>query len=311
MSAPQPLQERIFDCLRDNGPIAVREFGNWFQDVDPIVLDPLISRLVRQNSVTLAFGKYELTHLSQPRGNGAKPFVATAVSEAPPSAAAEAAASLAPAAEATAYCLSCNASHPESDFQRSRYGKLYSRCRKSYGAMVAEGKRAAKERREGLERSQGNPSPMVQSKLGSANSPNENPASNTPTEPTTVSLESSHDKQPPVAADSATGRTHTPPPPPGSTEPPAISSATSSEHPAHGTTLMGVVTENPEALSPVGTGDPVLTALAALAHKRAQLVVRRERLTTEYEVNLKGVIERIEEFDRAMELVRTLCGEEG
>lgn len=305
------LAQRILDCLRDNGPIYTRELPKWFGEVDRIELDTAVMRLMRQNSVSLELGKYDLVQQARPRVNGHKPFIAVAFSESAPSAAEEVAPSVVPE---TFECEECHVPQPDEAFRKSTKGTRYKGCLKCHGKLM----RAAKEKPDDQLKGPEGECPQA---LLPAQGTTSKPALIEPQGKTGESLPSNLIKQvssvaeqwldkPEVGGSNPSPATnpHTPPPPQvGSTEPPATSSETPSEHLVHGTQTPSISPRDSEALSPVGAADPILTVLA---HKRAQLVAKREQLTRDYESNLKAVIERIDEHDRITQHVKRLCEEE-
>jgi hypothetical protein len=265
------LSQRILDTLRDNGPIAVRELAKWFDDVDHIDLDATVTRLMRQNSVALALGKYEL--VAQKSNGKHVPFVATPVSEPPPTAAEEAQASLTPQLFP---CAACAEPHPDEAFRHRQDGSRYAICKAAHARKMGL---ASKGKHNRLKGSQGNPSPTVQSKLGSQIpvetpvSTNENPALNS---------------------------THTPREPQGVYDPPAASS----EHPS-GESVTGRLTPDlpagdPEALRPVGAGDPLIVLLRDRESQLMKFIARCEQLL---EVNrlaltqVRGVLEQLQALE--------------
>jgi hypothetical protein len=234
------LAQRILDCLRSNGPISTHELPKWFGEVDRIDLDITVTRLMKQNSVSLELGKYDL--VEQKASNGRAPFIATPVNELP-TAAEETAASLMPPVPITRErfeCSFCRHMRFDAEFRHSSLGKRFNvwkycdkartqRAREKRGESNMAGGRATLTAEDSLglggESSGpdrlppvnggsgengatcgGNPPSAALLPDGAKPSPTPAP-SNTSTEATTVSLETSHEKQPPVAADSATGRT--------------------------------------------------------------------------------------------------------
>lgn len=263
MTQPLPLQTRVLHLLEHNGPIRAKEIGQWLSDVDRSLLDVTLNALLRANRVDLALGAYAV--VTPPRAAPA----AAAAAAAAPTAQEEAAASLVPL---DYECERCHESQPRAAFRHSKLGKRFKVCRrctgKDFGVKSAQ-----------LERSEGNPSRTVESKLGRrSNSTSENPPSNTP-----------------------------PPPQQGSPEPPAASSELPSAHPAQGTSLTGVVTENTEALPPVGADMPAGSLSFAAGMRRAREVL--VDWVKDAEDMLSDARRSLEEFDRVRELINDLLPE--
>lgn len=124
------VAQRILDCLRDNGPIAVRDLPHYLREVDRIDLDSTVNRLMRQNSVSLELGKYDLV---AQKPNGHRPFIATPTTEPPPSAADEAAANLKPP---LFHCDACPEPHPDEAFRHRKDGSRYSICKTAHARKM-------------------------------------------------------------------------------------------------------------------------------------------------------------------------------
>jgi hypothetical protein len=246
------LAQRILDCLRANGPVSSAELPNWFRDTDHIDFDITLKRLMKQNSVSLTLGKYDL--VAQKPGSGRAPFIATPVGEpvsqlgcsgdVAPSAAEEVAASLRPAVPITRERFECPLCHKlrfDAEFRHSALGKRYVNCK--YCEQLKTQATRQKRYAETINGGSGD---------GLGNVPPERPTK--PTAPT------------PAAPSNTTATLQV-----GSPEPPATSSEHSSEQLAHGTRNASVGPENPEALSPVGAadGNSVLMRISA----------KRERIT--------------------------------
>lgn len=133
------LTDRILDTLRANGPIAAGEFPKWFAGIDRISLDEAVSWLLRKNSISFAFNRYEWV---ERKTNGLHtPFVAMAVSEAPPTAAEEVAASLKPATVITReriVCPGCRKLRFDAEFRHSALGKRFTICKYCESAKTQE-----------------------------------------------------------------------------------------------------------------------------------------------------------------------------
>lgn len=280
VSQPQPLQDRVLSVLLEQGPVRAKDLGQWLPGIDRGGLDCAVNALMRTNKVSLTLGTYDLV-----RAAGGKDVVYQKQPPKPPSASEGAVASLAPAVP-TQVCIDCHQALPlEKEFQLTGHGQGHSKiCRRCMGKRARNGRE--------LERSEGNPVLPVHSKLGSTASPNENPPSNTATEASVVSPQTSHDTQPLAAADPATGRTIN-----------GESGMMPTDVP-----VSTAVQPDGAKLSPTLAAklDPVE---CALLHKRAWLVQKRDQLLREYEANLMGVLEKIEEIDGVLEQVRRLCGD--
>lgn len=262
MNAPLPLQERILAVLTQHA-VSAKDIEHALPGCDRNGIDHALNGLMRQNRVTLALGMYDLVRTERRDFTNMKrreerapaiPQRNFARVEAPSSTAEQASASPAPRAEETAICADCGPK-PTSHFQHSKLGTPFKVCITCASLRASRGLRIAHSRKR-LERSEGNPSSTVQSKLGSgipaetSGSTNENPPSNS----RLPMADKAYGVRVESAAPERTLTDTTPAPPVGSTEPPVASSEQPSTPAVHGTQFSDVVTENPEALPPVGAG---------------------------------------------------------
>lgn len=134
------LAQRILDTLRANGPIAAGEFPKWFGDIERMDLDAAVGWLLKKNSISFSFNKYEAV---EPKLKWHTPFISQAGSEpvsqlgcnrdTPPSAAEEVAASLNSTQQH--WCEGHQTHHPVTSFQRSNFtNKPLRNCKAWNGA---------------------------------------------------------------------------------------------------------------------------------------------------------------------------------
>lgn len=76
-----PLQARVLDVIRENQPLRRADLVGWLKDVDIVLLEAEVNRLLRANRISLNAGHYDLVAPSKPVNGHAVPAPPTAAEE--------------------------------------------------------------------------------------------------------------------------------------------------------------------------------------------------------------------------------------